>query len=92
MIKVIETNLSINNDNIIIDHQSRVIEIESWDSYTNEFAENISIIKNSCIGSLHGATIPRSATIENLTYDDKHLMCDIINYANMKSKKLAYLV
>lgn len=28
MIQVIETNLSIDNDNIIRDHQSRIVEVE----------------------------------------------------------------
>ena len=50
MTKVIETNLSI-EDNNIVDHQSRVIEVDSWDEYINEIKEAkcISNIKNSGI-------------------------------------------
>lgn len=33
MIQVIETNLSIHKDNIIRDHQSRIVEVEDWDTY-----------------------------------------------------------
>lgn len=32
MIQVIETNLSIHKDNIIRDHQSRIVEVEDWDT------------------------------------------------------------
>jgi hypothetical protein len=92
MIKVIETNLSVNLINTIKDHQSRVIEVESWDNYVEEFKTGSTIVRNSVLGSLHGATIPREAKIENLTYDDFHLMCDVINYLGVKSIKLAYKV
>ena len=34
MIQVIETNLSIDNDNIIRDHQSRIVEVEDCKSKT----------------------------------------------------------
>lgn len=37
MIQVIETNLSIDNDNIIRDHQSLIIEVEDWDTYCKAF-------------------------------------------------------
>jgi hypothetical protein len=92
MVRIIETNLSIDNLGAIQDHQSRVIETESWMLYVDEFIHGKTIIRNSCIGSLHGATIPREAKIENLTYDEKHLMCDITNWKSIKSKKFAYLV
>lgn len=39
MIQVIETNLSIDKDNIIIDHQSRIVEVEDWDTYCKAFEE-----------------------------------------------------
>ena len=37
VIQVIETNLSIDNDNIIRDHQSRIVEVEDWDTYCKAF-------------------------------------------------------
>jgi len=33
MIKVIETNLSLDSYDNIVDHQSRVIEVESWERF-----------------------------------------------------------
>ena len=39
MIQVIETNLSIDKDNIIRDHQSRIVEVEDWDTYCKAFEE-----------------------------------------------------
>ena len=37
MIQVIETNLSIDHDNIIRDHQSLIVEVEDWDTYCKAF-------------------------------------------------------
>lgn len=39
MIQVIETNLSIDEDDTIRDHQSRVVEVEDWDTYCKAFKE-----------------------------------------------------
>ena len=39
MIQVIETNLNIDKDNIIRDHQSRIVEVEDWDTYCKAFEE-----------------------------------------------------
>ena len=90
MIKVIETNLSIDNENKLRDFQSRVIEIDSWEDIIQEIKDCKTVIRNSVLGCLSGTTIPRESKIENLTYDDFHLSCDVINYAGMKTKKLIY--
>ena len=37
MVEVIETNLFVDNDNRIYDHQSRIVEVEDWDTYCNAF-------------------------------------------------------
>lgn len=37
MVEVIETNIFVDNDNRIYDHQSRIIEVEDWDTYCNAF-------------------------------------------------------
>ena len=92
MIKVIETNLSLNEIGEIADHQARVIEVESWDSLINEIENGETKVRESFFGSLSGCTIPKKAKIINLTYDKTHVMCDIINYAGMKIKKLIYKV
>jgi hypothetical protein len=90
MIKVIETNLSLNSDDIIQDFQSRVIEVESWESFINEIEQAKTISRISVMGCLEGASIPREAKVENLIYDDFHLSCDVITRIGFKSKKLAY--
>lgn len=92
MIKVIETNLSIDNENTIKDHQSRVIEVESWGGYIEEIMNEESIERKSVIGSLHGKTVPSYATVRNLIYDDFHLSYDIYNKFDIKGKKLAFKV
>lgn len=92
MIKIIETNLSLDACNEIKDHQARVIEVESWEDYINEIKENKSIIRNSYLGNLHGTTISSQSIVVNLTYDNKHLDCDIINRFGFIIRKLAYLV
>jgi len=92
MIKVIETNLSLDNYDNIIDHQSRVIEIENWDSFVNEIKESKTVIRNSILGCLSGCTIPKQSKVVNLKYDDKQLSCDIYNWIGRKTKKLAYKV
>lgn len=92
MIKVIETNLSLDYEDNIKDHQSRVIEVESWDDFINEVKEAKCITRSAYLGGMYGTTIPRSAKVENLTYDDSHLMCDVYNYAGQKTKKLAYRI
>ena len=95
MIKVIETNLSIykNDENYTIkDFQSRVIEVDSWDEYIQEVKHSKVVVRNSIFGSLHGTTIPHDANVYNLTYDDLHLDCDIVNRFGIESKKLAYKV
>ena len=92
MILVIETNLSLDKEDNIKDYQSRVIEIESWDDFINEVKEAKCIIRSAYLGGMYGNTIPRSAKVENLIYDDFHLTCDVYNYAGQKTKKLAYII
>lgn len=93
MRKVIETNLSIMDwdGDHIADHQSRVIEVSSWQDYIVEIKEAKTVNRQSIIGNLHGNTIPKECKVENLKYDEKHLSCDIIYGNGFKSKKLAYL-
>lgn len=92
MALVIETNLSIDDKGNIADHQSRIIEVDSWDSYIEEIKLGITKYRISYLGNLGGSSLPRYFKIENLVYDELHLSCDVWNYANMLSKKLAYLV
>jgi len=90
MIKVIETNLSIDGENTIKDHQSRVIEVNSWEEYIQELKDAKAVHRNSIIGSLHGNTIQSDSKVENLKYDDFHLDCEVINRFGIMSRKLVY--
>ena len=92
MIQIIETNLFMDNNNNITDHQSRVIEVESWDKFIDEIKNCRCVMRSAVLGSLYGNTVPRSSKVENLIYDEKHLSCDIYNYAKVKTKKLAFLI
>ncbi|MFL1672612.1 hypothetical protein [Paenibacillus dendritiformis] len=90
MTKVIETNLSI-KDGEIVDHQSRVVEVESWDSLIQEIKEGKSISRSSIIGNLHGKTLLDNSIIENLKYDENTISCDVYNRFGHKTRKLFYL-
>lgn len=93
MIKIIETNLSIRcNDNEIMDSQSRVVEVESWESYIEEIKNGITVVRSDIIGCCHGASVPNGALLSDLKINQNSLMYD----AKMKSgnihRKLAYKV
>ncbi len=90
---VIETNLSLDSTDYIQDHQSRVILIDSWKSYTQEIMEGKSIPRHAAFGGMHGHTLPENAMTFNVIYDDYHLKCDMRSgYFANHSKKLAYKV
>lgn len=86
---VIETNISYDNLGNFRDHQSRVIKVKSWDTYTEEIVRGVTKNYN---GTLLGCNIPYQSKIENLKYDNKHLSCDIYSWKNEFIKKLAYRV
>jgi hypothetical protein len=89
MVHIIETNLSLNNDNIICDHQARVIEYSSWNEYVKLIKEQRYENRN---GTMDGCILPRNTSIDNLIYDDYHLSCDVITAVNTKIIKFAYLI
>jgi hypothetical protein len=92
IVKVIETNLSLNeNNNEIMDYQSRVIEVDTWSSFIDEIKNGKTVDRQSIVGHLWGVSVSRKSIVKNVKYDDFHLSCDIYNYAGQKSKKLAYL-
>jgi len=96
MIKVIETNISIDDQGISRDHQSRVVEFEKWEHVIDEFKSETSVDRKDALGSLHGRTIPLNAMVADLKYDDFHLNCNIIQDSGsgfiIKSQKLIYLI
>ena len=64
MVEVIETNIFVDNDNRIYDHQSRITEVEDWDTYCNAF-------------ELYEGRAICFSKIKELLYDDYHLSCAI---------------
>ncbi|GAA4879401.1 hypothetical protein GCM10023310_69450 [Paenibacillus vulneris] len=91
MAKVIETNLSMANGEIA-DFQSRIIEVESWTLYVNEIGNGDSINHPAYIGNMYGYSILPNAKVENFTYDEYHLSCDVYHSDGWPTKKLAYLI
>jgi len=96
MIKVIETNISMDDGGILRDHQSRVIEFEDWEDVIDEFKSEVSVERKDALGNLHGRTIPLNSMVADLKYDDFHLSCNIIKDTGegflIKSKKFMYLI
>lgn len=80
MVEVIETNLIVDNDNRIYDHQSRIIEVEDWDTYCNAFEKYDG--KAICFKSkqMPGNSINANRKIKELLYDDCHLSCAVFRY------------
>ena len=89
MIKIIETNISLTSNGELADHQSRIIEVNSWDQYINDLKECKPVHYE---GTLIGYTVPRQSKVENLKYDDSHASCIVEIYSGAKTVKLAYKV
>lgn len=89
--KVIETNISMKDD-MVFDHQSRVIEVDSWDNYCTTFKEYDGMAINcfKVLTTLVGNSIPKDVEILNLHYDNHHLTCDFKHKDGWIKKKLAY--
>ena len=92
MIQVIETNLSIDKDNIIIDHQSRIVEVEDWDTYCKAFEEYNGEAVYFKSKAMRGYSILSNCTMTDLIYDDIHLSCMILHQSSFITKKLAYRI
>jgi uncharacterized protein (DUF4213/DUF364 family) len=92
MVKVIETNLIIGTDNEMKDFQSRVIEVDNWSDFVKEIQECNTVNRFAVLGNLCGVTMLRSSKVENLIYDDSKLSCDVLNYADIKTRKLCYRI
>lgn len=94
MVKIIETNLSM-KDEKVYDHQSRMVEAESWEEYVNYYKDNIETdrqhSKFKSLTNLWGDSLPRYGDITEFKYDDFHLSCYHTNPFGMVTMKLAYL-
>ena len=89
--KIIETNISM-KDEQVYDHQSRVVEADSWDEYIEMYEEydGSPIDRFKAISEMIGNSIPKDVEILNLKYDEKHLTCDFKHKDGWIEKKLAY--
>lgn len=92
MIQVIETNLSIDKDDAIRDHQSRIVEVEDWDTYCKVFEEYNGDAVYFKLKTMRGYSILSNCTITDLIYDDIHLSCMVLHLSGLVTKKLAYRI
>lgn len=88
--QVIETNLNIDKDKNIRDHQSRIVDVADWDTYCKAYTEynGESILFHS--KGMPGNTINSNCKISNLEYDKIHLSC-VISNKYFDTKRLAYI-
>ena len=78
--KIIVTNLSVNADSTIADHQSYLYNIDNWESYVESYKSGLPF------------DIPQGLQIEDLIYDDHHLSCVMVSrITGVKTVKLAHL-
>lgn len=97
IIQVIETKLSIDKDNIIRNHQSRIVEVKDWDTYCKAFEEynGEAVFFKSKV--MKGNSIQSNCKISNLEYDEMHLSCNITKLKDngeeiFTDKRLAYRI
>lgn len=92
MIEIIETNLAIDENKEIRDHQSRVVLADDWESYCEAYKKyDGSMVvfpsKNP------GASIYEDSNIEDLEHDEYHLYCRIVNeHFTFTDTRLAYKI
>lgn len=92
MVKIIETNLSISKSGAIKDHQSRIVEANSWEEYCKSFdMYDGNAIEFKSLTNMIGNTVPKEVKLYFLKHDDFHLSCNVWN-GIFKTQKLAYLI
>lgn len=92
VVKIIETNLNMSSTGVIKDHQSRIVEANSWNEYTEAFkGYDGKAVEFRSLTSMAGNTLPREEHLYNLEYNEFHLSC-ILSNGMFGIKKLAYLI
>lgn len=89
--QVIETNLIIDKENNIRNHQSRIIYVIDWDTYCKAYTEYNGKSVSFYSKGISGNTIQSNCKISNLEYDMIHLSC-VISNKYFDTKRLAYTV
>lgn len=96
MVKIIETNLFVRSDNTIRDHQSRIIQANSWDEYISYYEKNKESDREhspfQSLTSLIGDTLPRYGDIIIFDYDGLHSYCEVVNPYGVRMIILANLI
>ena len=90
IIKVSETNISIDNLGNYRDCQSRVIEVSSWEEYIDEIKTKKRVERKCIVGNLFGISVPIVCDIDIHMKSDKAFIATVTNYAGMKTLKTAY--
>ena len=92
MIEIIETNLAIDENKDIRDHQSRVVLADDWESYCEAY-EKYDGSRVTFPSKNPGASIYKNSKIEDLEYDEHHLYCRIVNeHFTFTDTRLAYKI
>jgi hypothetical protein len=92
---IIETNISYDDNGNLCDHQSRVIEVDTWQEYCDLYTYyngNYVGDKYKSFGMLMGCVLPKNAEISDLKYDGFHLRCKLKLYNGNIQHKLAYIL
>lgn len=92
MIEIIETNLAIDENKDIRDHQSRVVLADDWESYCESY-EKYDGSRVTFPSKNPGASIYEDSNIEDLEHDEYHLYCRIVNeHFTFTDTRLAYKI
>lgn len=93
--KIVETNISYSFAGLE-DHQSRVLEIPSWEEYCDLFrnydGEHNGDKYKCMFNQMMGCVMPNNATITDLRIDEFHLTCHIKLSTGFTECKLAYIL
>jgi len=93
--KIVETNITYEGLTFY-DHQSRVLELPSWEEYCNLFrnynGEAVGNKYKSVYSNLLGFVLPKNAIITELNIDEFHLTCGMNLWDDTPSHKLAYIL
>ena len=94
IVNIIETNLSCDNDWHIKDHQSRMIEVPTWEEYISLFKNYDGVASGrdyKCITNMDGCVLPHNAKLLDKEFDEFHLKCKMKLFTGFNQIKLAYM-
>ena len=91
MVKIIETNLLVDGENNIKDHQARWVLINDWEDYWKKYRfYNGKRVYCGIASSIPGPDIPANVEITNLQFDECHLSCDVLHQGHSITKHFVY--